>query len=152
MLAWLLGGVLAVSLSVSVVTDLRSRRIPNLVTLPAFAAALLLRLALGGWDAAADGLLGALIAFAPFFALAWAGGMGMGDVKLVAAVGACVGAERILWALFCIALVGGLQGLAALLWSGTSGRTKRGRVTVPYGVAIALGTAWAMAWRPWLGA
>ena len=152
MLPWLLGGVLAVSLSVSVVTDLRSRRIPNLVTLPAFAAALLLRLALGGWDAAADGLLGALIAFVPFCALAWAGGMGMGDVKLVAAVGACVGAERILWALFCIALVGGVQGIAAMVWAGASGRLQRGRVTVPYGVAIAIGTACAMVWSPWLGA
>jgi len=144
MLAWLLGGVLAVSLSISLVTDLRSRRIPNVVTLPAFAAALLLRLLLGGWDAAADGLLGALVAFAPFFLLAWAGGMGMGDVKLVTVVGACVGAERAVWALLCIALVGGLQGIAALLWRGRM----RG-VTVPYGVAIALGTAWALAWRPW---
>jgi len=147
MLPWLLGGVLAVSLSISLVTDLRSRRIPNLVTFPAFGAALLLRMALGGWDAAADGLLGAAIAFVPFFLLAWAGGMGMGDVKLVAVVGACVGAERVPWALFCIALVGGLQGVAALL----ARRGRGGRATVPYGVAIALGTACALAWRPWAG-
>ena len=169
MLAWALGIVLAGSLAISLVSDLRSRRIPNLVTLPAFALALLLRGLLGGWDGPdglASGLVGFAIAFVPFVLLAWAGGMGMGDVKLVAVVGACVGSERILFALLCIALVGGLQGLLALLWTGTLRRTALsfaralrltrseapagGRVTVPYGVAIAFGTAWAMVWQPWL--
>jgi prepilin peptidase CpaA len=174
MLTAALGTVLVASLGISLVTDLRSRRIPNLVTFPCFALALALRGMLGGWDGAdglASGLLGSAIAFLPFFLLAWAGGMGMGDVKLVTVVGACIGAERILFVLLCIALVGGLQGLLALLWTGSLGRTLRRmalslarasglttaeapagrRVTVPYGVAIALGTAWAMVWRPWLG-
>lgn len=174
MLAAALGAVLVLSLGISLVTDLRSRRIPNSVTFPCFALALLLRAALGGWegpDGLASGLIGAGVAFVPFFVLAWAGGMGMGDVKLVTVVGACLGAERILFALFCIALVGGLQGVLALLWTGSLGRTLRrlalsfkrasrsteaearagARVTVPYGVAIAFGTAWAMVWRPWIG-
>lgn len=171
---FLLGLILVASLSVSLVTDLRSRRIPNAITLPAFALALLVRALLGGWsgpDGLASGLLGAAVGFAPFFLIAWRGGMGMGDVKLVAVVGACLGGDRIVAALLCICVVGGLQGVLALLWTGSLGQTlhrsvhriaralrlSRGpaprarRVTVPYGVAIAFGTAWALAGSSWPG-
>lgn len=170
---WFLGALLLGSLGVSLVTDLRSRRIPNAVTLPAFVLALVVR-ALAGWNGPhglASGLVGAAVAFLPFFLVAWRGGMGMGDVKLVTVVGACLGWDRIVAALLCISLVGGLQGLLALLWTGSLGRTLHrtlrrlaqafglaqgqlpqvGRVTVPYGVAIAFGTAWALAWSPWPG-
>ncbi|WP_373047932.1 prepilin peptidase [Vulgatibacter sp.] len=162
--AWVLGALLLGSLGVSLVTDLRARRIPNAVTLPAFALALLARGLLVGWEGPyglGSGLVGAVVAFAPFFLLAWMGGMGMGDVKLAAVVGACVGWERILAVLFCIALVGGVQGVIALLWSRLPRRQagprtvaepgpQLRRVTVPYGVAIAFGTAWALVW-PVLG-
>ena len=154
MAASLLDVLLAASLAVSVVTDLRERRILNVVTLPALALALLVRAAGGGL---ASGLLGVATASLPFFLLAWRGAMGMGDVKLMAVVGACVGAERIAPVLLAIALVGGLQGVLALLWTGSLGRTLRrlllrgavpqaAAVTLPYGVSIALGTAWV-----WLG-
>lgn len=161
--------LLLATLAIAVVTDLRARRIPNWLTLPAFAAALLLRGALGGWGGAwglADGLLGAAIAFVPFLLLALAGGMGMGDVKLVAVVGAGLGAARVLPALACIAIAGGVQGIGALLWSGSAATTLRralvlaGRAlrltrappppargaTIPYGVAIAIGTGCALLW------
>lgn len=164
----MLPGLLAAALVVSLVTDLRSRKIYNVVTGPAFVLALAIRLAVGGLGGGpgglVDGLLGAAVAFVPFFALAWKGGMGMGDVKLVSVVGACLGLEKTLPALFCISLVGGLQGLLALLWTGSlsqtlkrtallAGRTLRltsaevpagRRIYVPYGVAIAIGTAWAV--------
>src|SRR5690606_30770360 len=107
---------------------------------------------------------GAAIAFLPFFLLALAGGMGMGDVKLAAVVGACVGMERIGPVLLCIALAGGVQGAIALVatgallgglrrvavragrrlgWTEAEAPPPR-RVAVPYGVAIAAGTAWAL--------
>lgn len=153
--------LLLATLAVAVATDLRSRRIPNRLTLPALGAALLIRLLFGGWSGSeglASGLGGALVAFAPFFLLASMGGMGMGDVKLAAAVGGFLGIEGILPALFWIAVAGGVQGAIALVAKGAVGRWLRravpvrgrqavgeaevppGRITVPYGVAIACGT------------
>lgn len=166
--AFLLGPLLFAALAVAVVTDLRARRIPNWLTLPTLIVALLLRGLLGGWDGAGglwQGLVGMGVAFVPFFALALAGGMGMGDVKLVAAVGACLGGQQILPALFCIAVVGGVQGVVALARSGGLRRLGQGEadrkdatqapartpITVPYGVAIALGTVWSVFWPPWGG-
>src|SRR6185436_20859653 len=82
--------VLSVAM-VACVTDIRSRRIPNVLTFGAAVAAVLfpgatagtsgLLVALGGW------VVGLLL-FLPFFAL---GGMGGGDVKLLAALGAWIG-------------------------------------------------------------
>lgn len=92
-LAWLLW----IALGIAVVTDWRERKIYNWLTFPAFALALGLRMVGYGFDGPgtlSEGLLGAAIGFVPFFALAWKGGMGMGDVKLVAVVGACLGWER----------------------------------------------------------
>lgn len=165
-LSWLLW----ITLSIAVVTDWRERKIYNWLTFPAFACAFALRVVGYGWEGpgtVADGVLGAAIGFLPFFVLAWKGGMGMGDVKLIAVVGACLGWERMVPALFCISVVGGLQGLLALLWTGSFRQTSRrmwillGRglritkeevppaegITVPYGLAIAVGTVWAV----WLG-
>lgn len=165
-LAWLLWS----ALGIAVVTDWRERKIYNWLTFPAFALALSLRMVGYGFDGPgtlSEGLFGAAIGFVPFFVLAWKGGMGMGDVKLIAVVGACLGWERMVPALFCISVVGGLQGVLALLWTGSLRMTSRrmwillGRglrltteavppargITVPYGVAIAIGTVWAV----WLG-
>lgn len=144
---------------IAVWTDLRARRIPDWLTLPTFALALLARLLLAGWSGPlglADGLLGAFITFLVFFLLAIGGGMGMGDVKLMAGVGALLGFERSLYALVFISVVGGVQ---ALLWAFRQSRLRatlaasltrlarpfaRSREAsspyIPYAVAIALGT------------
>lgn len=165
-LSWLLG----LALPIAVVTDLRERKIYNWLTLPLFVVALGMRGAGIGWDGPGtlvDGLIGAAIGFVPFFVLAWKGGMGMGDVKLITGVGTCLGWERMLPALFWISVVGGVQGLLALLWAGSLRQTSRrlwvlvgrglrltseevpvtARITVPYGVAIAVGTVWSL----WIG-
>lgn len=102
--------------------DLRSRRIPNLLTVSAFLAALLLRVPMG-WSGVADGLLAAGIAFAlalPVFAL---GGLGGGDVKLLAAVGAFLGVDRLWGALFVAVLVGGALAIISVLRRGRAGET-----------------------------
>ena len=72
-------------------TDLRSFRVPNALTIPALAAGVAASLALGGWAGLGWSLLGMLVGFsvlAAFFAL---GGVGAGDVKLFAAMGAWLG-------------------------------------------------------------
>ncbi len=93
------------------------------------------------------------------FVLYLAGGMGGGDVKLMAAVGALSGLGFALWALFYTSIVGAVLAVAVLIWKGRLAQGTRGafrlfwpwrdrsldpeRVTLPYGAAIALGTTWA---------
>ena len=77
--------------SLACVTDLRTRRIPNVLTFGAALAGLLYQFVSGGIDglghAALGWLVGAVIFILPF-AL---GGLGGGDVKLLAALGAWLG-------------------------------------------------------------
>lgn len=81
--------------------DVRMRRIPNWLTGSALAAALAMHAACGGWlDAAAALLAGFVAGVVTFFFFA-AGGMGAGDVKLMAAAGCLAG-----WAPLGVLLVG----------------------------------------------
>lgn len=98
--------------------DVRTRRIPNVLTLGAALAALAYAGLHGGWSgvetAAAGWAVGAAIFF-PFFAL---GGMGAGDVKLLAAVGAWLGPlNAILVAMFG-SIAGGVLALVVALARG----------------------------------
>ena len=73
------------------VHDVRERRIPNLMTGPAIVIGLVLHLAVGGWSGLGNSALAGLIAASIFFAFFLLGGMGAGDVKLMAAVGCLAG-------------------------------------------------------------
>lgn len=149
------------ALVVAVATDLRERKIYDWLTLPTLIGALLLRWALVGWAGPLGlqaGLLGAVLGLGVFLLLAWSGGMGMGDVKLMAGVGAVLGWEKTLTALVLISLSGGVQALLAALASGKLGAALAGALrlvgrpwakralppeasgSIPYGVAIAVGT------------
>jgi prepilin peptidase CpaA len=140
-------------------TDVRVRRIPNALTMSGFLVALALHSFAGG-GAVVGALLGAglaLLVSLPLFAL---GGMGGGDVKLLAAVGAFLGPQALLVALFVTALAGGLMAVVALrvgmdlpiLLAATGAAWTRAapeapispapaarKATIPYGVAIAVG-------------
>ena len=89
------------------VCDLRYRRIPNLLTFGAAALAVGFGVAshglLGLWTAVAGWGVGCAI-FLPWFLL---GGMGAGDVKLLAGLGAWLGPEGALWAGLYAGLAGG---------------------------------------------
>ena len=90
------------------VYDLRSRRIPNALTFGAAAAACAAALATGGSAALVSSMTGwlvGLLLFLPVYAL---GGMGAGDVKLLAAIGAWLGPLDVFYA----ALYTGIAGAA----------------------------------------
>jgi prepilin peptidase CpaA len=154
--------------------DVRWRRIPNDLTVPAIVLGLSLRgtgavLAHDGWMLV-DGLGGMAIAFAVTFPLFAVRGVGGGDVKLLMAAGVFLGMSRIGAALLLGAVVGGVMGLVQAWRRGvilpvllgcrdllvhclTLGRagarpemSERSTLTIPYGVAIAVGSmaAWLM--------
>lgn len=161
--------VFAFVLSVSMVYDLRERKIPNALTMGGLAAALCLRLAMepaSVWAGVLGAGLGLLVAL-PLFAL---GAFGAGDGKLLIAVGAFLGLDGLPAAILATGVFGGLLSLVslgrrgvllpaliqvrdlALFWItlGRVGRrrtlaTSSGDSAVPYGVAIAAGAAviWA---------
>jgi prepilin peptidase CpaA len=99
-------------------TDIRSRRIPNMLTLPGILFGLLLHLALGGWKALAlAGLAGLICGI--IFAVFWiAGGMGAGDVKLITAVGCIGGLSHAGDLLLSTALAGGAMAIVLALSRG----------------------------------
>lgn len=106
--------VIVISL-IACVTDLRTRRIPNVLTFGAALAGLVAHTVIEGPTGAltaGGGWLTGLVIFLPFFAL---GGMGGGDVKLLAALGAWLGAYETLYvALYSAAAGGALAVVVAL--------------------------------------
>jgi prepilin peptidase CpaA len=128
--------------------DGRWRLIPNFITLPLIALGIAGQVMLHGvsglWLSLTGLLLGALLML-PFYLL---NGMGAGDLKLMAAVGAVLGLRWVLTVFFFTSLVGGLLAAILLLVHRSSFRTSRlpslesqpDSLTVPYGWAIAAGT------------
>jgi prepilin peptidase CpaA len=73
------------------VSDLRTRRLPNWLTVPAFAAAVLMHTAVNGLAGLGFALLGFATGFGILLVLWLIGGGGGGDVKLMGALGAWLG-------------------------------------------------------------
>jgi len=136
---------MALALAVSAVTDVRERRILNAVTYPALLIAVVCAITLGGLALLAESALGALVCATPLALAMWRGWMGAGDVKLMAVAG-LVSATAAGWTfsiivLLDVAVAGGAQ--AALWLLAAKARRRQRPKSVPYGVAIAIGTAWA---------
>jgi len=103
---------------VASVFDVRSRKIPNFITFPAFAFGLILHLALGGWRQLLSALAAGIICGLVFFLFYVAGGMGAGDVKLIMAVGCIAGLSHIAYILVLTALSGGVMAVILALVRG----------------------------------
>jgi len=105
-------------LAVATVTDLRSRRIPNWLVVPFMVAGILVSVATRGWHGLFHSLEGLALGALLFGVLAVMGGMGMGDVKLCAAIGAWVGPGQLAVALVVTGIVGGIM---AICWAVAGG-------------------------------
>ena len=146
--------------------DLRTRRVPDVLTLPALVTGLLLSWSGGGYSFATAVIAAVLLGGLPAM-LAAGGGMGWGDVKLMAAVGALLGWPTAAWAivLYVLLFTGFAGGAIAVVAAARRGRTRaalrgvltlhrgpghdqeRSGVFVPYAVAICVGACWAVAGR-----
>ena len=159
---------------VAAVIDVRSFRIPNWLTFTAAGAGLVLNtllfgVALGGNAALRFGLasvVGCITLLLAFGLLAAMRFVTMGDVKLMAAVGALLRFPDALWALAYVAIAGGVLGVGYALVLGRMGRVvtnlfriARRVVTrrpdevelhrIPYSLAILVGATWAALLKYW---
>jgi prepilin peptidase CpaA len=154
-------------------TDLRSRRIPNWLTVSGAAIGIAANVAFGGWNGLKTSLLGVglgLLLLLPFVLLR---SLGAGDWKLAGALGAFTGPGTLIDVLLGSVFVAGVMALALVIYKGRTIQTMRNighilislvtfrlpgsRVSldnpdslkVPYGVALAFtvvlyGILWKM--------
>ncbi len=107
----------------AVLTDLRTRTVPNVLVACGAVAGVAANVWSFGAAGAAGSVTGAVVGmavFLPFFLLR---GMGAGDVKLMGALGACLGTVAVLQTALIAALAGAVLAILAALRSGLLGRT-----------------------------
>ncbi len=105
-------------LAVATFTDLRSRRIPNWLVFPFMASGIAVSAWQHGWHGLGQSLAGLGLGALLFGILGAMGGMGMGDVKLCAAIGAWIGPSQLIVALVITGIAGGVM---ALCWAAAGG-------------------------------
>ena len=110
-----------IAVSIATITDLIDRRIPNSLVAPLLLSGVIVSTVTRGWAGLGQGVLGVLLAVFVLGILYWLGGMGMGDVKLCAAIGAWIGPHQLVFALLMMAFAGGMM---ALVWATTCGFLK----------------------------
>jgi prepilin peptidase CpaA len=130
------------------VDDLARRQIANWIPAAALAGGFGWQIGQDGWMGAVHALAGAGLGFAVFLVFYLLGGMGGGDVKLMAGFGALLGAGRLIEAALWTAGVGGLLALGAVAYHAvrrrvgkkveTAEEKERGE-SIPYAPAITLG-------------
>jgi prepilin peptidase CpaA len=103
--------VVLVAALVAALNDLRSRRIPNLLTLPLFATGVTQAYLAAGTPGLFDSLIGCAVAGLPYVLLFLFAGGGAGDAKLMGALGAWLGLANSLALLLCVNVAGIVFGL-----------------------------------------
>jgi prepilin peptidase CpaA len=130
------------------IDDLARRHIANWIPAAALAGGFGWQIGQGGWQGALTALGGTIVGFAVFLVFYLLGGMGGGDVKLMAGFGALLGAGRLLEAALWTAGVGGILAVGAIAWNALRRSLGKGatdvaaverEASIPYAPAIALG-------------
>lgn len=104
------GVVISASL-VAAVCDVRTRRIPNLLSGSVLVAGFAWAAVTGGWAGLADALAGGCLLAFPFVLLFAIGGGGAGDAKLMGALGSWLGLVNGSIALVAVLLSGGVLAI-----------------------------------------
>jgi prepilin peptidase CpaA len=148
-------------------------KVPNWLTLHMVLGGLGFAAYTGGGSALLWATMGAIVGLALLLPLYAIGGMGAGDVKLLAGVGAWMGPKLTLGAFATSAVVGGVMALVMVAWSGqflkhyvqlqmigheilsvrnpeklseTAAARKPTMMLLPYGIPIAVGSIAYFAW------
>lgn len=98
--------------------DLRTRRIPQVLTLGGALAGLVFHVVNGGWNAGVASVAGWAVGIAIFFLPFALGGLGGGDVKLLGAIGAWLGPMNALWVGLYAGAAGGVLAVFVALTKG----------------------------------
>lgn len=157
-----LDSLLVIILFICVITDVAKRKIYNVIIFPGLLVAFFVQFLLGGWGDLLTSVYGFFCGLAILLIPYLMGGMGAGDVKLLALIGAVKGTTFVFATAIYMALFGAVIALAILFfrrgvitsvqailmnyWSIRNGwiipfRWEKDSlsITYPYGVAIAGG-------------
>lgn len=126
------------ALLVIVVIDLYHQIIPDVISLPGIVYGVLASLVLP-WVSWQDSLVGLLAGGGIFYLIALGyylatkrQGMGGGDIKLLAMIGALQGWQALPFVIFCSSLLGSIVGIGAMVVQKKGGQTR-----IPYGPFLA---------------
>jgi prepilin peptidase CpaA len=150
--------------------DVRYRRIPNKIVLSALLTGIAINMYWNGWNGLLASVEGCLAAFSLMLLLHFYGALGAGDVKLFAAIGGILGIGLVFKTFMIVVLMGGVLAIISMFFTGTA-RVTMQRVylilvgflpgwkmpryeatpdchTIPYGVAITLGSLISLVFFP----
>jgi prepilin peptidase CpaA len=158
---------LTVALIVAAAIDGWKLKVPNWLTFPLIISGWIYSGAAFGWEGLGYSLLGTVAGLAMLLPLYAIGGMGAGDVKLLAGVGAWVWTTTTAYSFVLSAMVGGVIAVAMVLWkrswakhqnqfwmilseiatirkperlAAIAAQRKSSMLLLPYGIPIAIGT------------
>jgi prepilin peptidase CpaA len=165
--------ILSVVLVVAAAIDGWKLKVPNWITFPLILGGWVYSTSCFGWEGLGWSVLGTVVGLGLLLPAYAIGGMGAGDVKLLAGVGAWVWATETLYA-FCVsAIVGGVIAVAMVLWrrdwrhhwyqfwsitneimevrdpnalATTAAERKSRMLLLPYGIPIAIGSIAYFVW------
>src|SRR4051794_16289423 len=106
----------------AIVCDVRGRRIPNAISGVVFVSGLVVSAYLRGMLASGSGLAASVVLLVVLLPPWRAGGIGGGDVKLAAAVGAWVGLAHLVWFVLASALAGGVVAAVVYMFASPGAR------------------------------
>lgn len=128
------------ALIVTTFIDIDHQIIPDIISLPGIPIGLLLSISLGLLHYK-DAILGLLIGGGSLFLIAWGyhlftgkDGMGGGDIKLLAMIGAFIGWKGVLFTIFVSSATGSIIGIMLMLI-----KQKDFKLAVPFGPFLAIG-------------
>lgn len=156
-------------------TDWRSRRIPNWLTVPGLLAGIAFNAGISGWSGVKTSLLGAGLGLGLLLPFVVIRSLGAGDWKLMGALGAVLGPQRLIVVLLGTIFANGIMAVILVIWKGRVRHTLRNlaslagslltfhkpspdlsldnpeAIKIPFGVAVAITViafAVSIAWRP----
>jgi prepilin peptidase CpaA len=165
--------LVTITLVVAAIIDGKQLKVPNWITFPMIVSGWVFNTTVLGWEGLGLSLVGTVVGLALLLPAYAIGGMGAGDVKLLAGVGAWVGSSVTFYAFCLSAIIGGVIAVGMVLcrrgWNkhkvqffmilneiATVGKPtelatiaaerKSSMLLLPYGIPIAIGTILYFFW------